>query len=185
LRQVTLLSAPLLPSAALIDAFKQFAGHNPSIRRVQFNKVANIDKEAEDTTRYSGLRKILGALSGLVHLVLVSDSTSVVIRALLYALEGEDGSEAGVLLPNLENIVIAKWTEEADISALAQFCSKRRDVAKLCEMNTDRGQVIGNGGRNAITVSIRDCEPKVKAMFRQSDQAFLAATNATNVATSS
>lgn len=185
LRQVTLLSAPLFPSAALIDGFKQFVGHNPSIRRVQFNKVANIDKEVEDTTRYSGLREILGALSSLVHLVLVGDSTSAVIRALLQAFEAGDESEAGVLLPNLENIIIAKWIEPAATQALAQFCAKRRDFAKLCEMNIDRSQVISNSGRNAITVSLRDCSPVVKTTFRQLEQAFLATANPTSVATSS
>lgn len=188
LRQVTLLSAPLLPSAALIDGFEQFVGHNPGIRRVQFNKIANLDKEIDDTTRLSGLREILGALSSLVHLVLVGDSTSAVIRALLHSFEEGDGSEAGVLLPNLEAIIIAKWTEVAPTQSLAQFCAKRRDLTKLCEMDIDRtecGKVIGNAGRNAITVSIRDCPLVVRTTFRQFDQAFLAATNATGIATSS
>lgn len=188
LRQVTLLSAPLLPSAALIDGFKQFVGHNPSIRRVQFNKVANIDKEVEDTTRCSGLREILGALSSLVHLILVGDSTSAVIRALLHAFEGGDGSEAGLLLPNLENIIIAKWTDVAATQPLAQFCAKRRDFARLCEMDIDRtehGKAIGNAGRNAITVSLRDCPPMVKTMFRQFDQPSPAAAYAARITATS
>ena len=188
LRQVTLLSAPLLPSAALIDGFKQFVGHNPSIRRVQFNKVANLDKEIDDTTRLSGLREILGALSSLVHLVLVGDSTSAVIRALLHAFEDGNGSEARVLLPNLEAIIIAKWTEVPPTQQLAQFCAERRDFAKLGEMDIDRtehGKVISNVARNAITVCIRDCPLAVRTMFRQFDQAFLAASNTTITATSS
>ena len=186
LRQVTLLSAPLLPSAALIDGFKQFVRHNPSIRRVQFNKIANIDKEAEDTTRLSGLREMLGALSSLVHLVLVSDSTSAVIRALLHSFEEGNGSEAGGLLPNLESIIVAKWTEVAPTQALAQLCAKRRDFVKCCEMDVDRtegGKVVV--GRDAITVSIRDCPPVVRTMFRQFDQALLAVANTTSIATSS
>jgi len=177
LRQVTLLSAPLLPSLALIDGFKQFVGHNPSIRRVQFNKVANIDKEPEDTTRLSGLRRILGALSSLAHLVLVADSTSAIIRALLHAFEEGNGSEAGVLLPNLEMIIIARWSEAAPTQDLAKFCAKRRAFAKLCEMDidrTERGKAIGNAGRNTITVSIRDCPPVVTTVFRQFEQTFLA-----------
>jgi len=116
----------------------------------------------------------------------VGDSTSAVIRALLYAFEGGDGSEAEVLLPNLENIIIAKWTEGAATQTLAQFCAKRRDLARLCEMDIDRtghGKMIGNTSRNAITVSLRDCPPLVKTMFRQFDQAFLAAANVTSTAT--
>lgn len=185
LRQVTLLSAPLLPSVALIDGFKQFVGHNPSIRRVQFSKIANLDKEIDDTTRLSGLREILGALSSLVHLVLVGDSTSAIIKALLHSFEEGNGSEAGVLLPNLEAIIIAKWTEVAPTHPLAQFCTKRRDLAKLREMDidrTERGKVIG---RNVITVSFRDCPLTVRMMFRQLEHAFLAVPSATSVATSS
>jgi hypothetical protein len=160
LRQVTLLSAPLLPSAALIDGFKQFVGHNPSIRRVQFNKIANLDKEAEDTTRLSGLREILGALSSLVHLVLVSDSTSAVIRALLHAFEEGNGSEAGGAFAESGINHHCEVDRSSSHPTLAQLCAKRRDFAKCCEMDvdrTERGKVIGNVGRNAITVSIRDC----------------------------
>jgi hypothetical protein len=188
LRQVTLLSAPLIPSAALIDGFKQFVGHNPSIRKIQFNKVANLDREAEDTTRLSGLREILGALSSLVHLVLVGDSSSAVIRALLHAFGGGGGSKAGVLLPSLETIVIAKWTEAASTQTLAEFCARRRDFARLDGMDVDRaerGEVTGVAGRNTITVSIRDCPLMVKTVFRQFDQTFLAAAHVPGFAAAS
>lgn len=185
LRQVTLLSVPLLPSGVLTEGFKQFVRYNPSIRRVQFNKIANLDKEMDNTSGLSGLREILGALSSLVHLVLVGDSTSAVIRALLHSFDEGNESEAGVLLPNLEAIIIAKWMEVEPTQQLAQFCAKRRDLVKLGEMDVDRaerGKVIG---RNVITVSIRDCPLGVKTAFRQFEQAFLAAGDATSIATSS
>ena len=185
LRQVTLLSVPLLPSGALIGGFKEFVGHNPSIRRVQFNKIANVDKEMDNTSGLSGLREILGALSSLVHLVLVGDSTSAVIRALLHSFAEADGSEAAVLLPNLEAVIIAKWSEVEPTQQLAQFCARRRDLAKLSEMDVDRAERGKMMGRNVITVSIRDCPLPVKTAFRQFEQAFIAAGEATSIATSS